>query len=113
MVDAPRLDAYHFHEREWDDYDDLKASFEWEIPETFNMATYACPHCGEEEALFPTGEVDALAAAHDVPYLGRLPFDPRLARAADAGTLFAQQHPDAPAARAFRRLAAQVRAFVE
>ncbi len=76
-----------------------------------NMATYVCPHCGEEEALFPAGEVEALAEAHGVPYLGGLPFDPRLARAADAGTLFVQQHPDTPAARAFHRLAAQVRAF--
>lgn len=48
MVDAPRLDAYHFHEQEWDDYDDLKASFEWEMPETFNMATYACDRWAEE-----------------------------------------------------------------
>ncbi|ELY50398.1 acyl-CoA synthetase [Natronolimnohabitans innermongolicus] len=38
----PRLDAYRFFREEWDDYEDLYESFEWEIPETFNMATYLC-----------------------------------------------------------------------
>ena len=37
-----RLDAYHFHEREWESYDDLLAAFEWEVPERFNAAAYVC-----------------------------------------------------------------------
>jgi acetyl-CoA synthetase len=37
-----RLEAYHFYEREWDDYDDLLETFEWEVPERFNMASYVC-----------------------------------------------------------------------
>jgi acetyl-CoA synthetase len=42
MSSKPRLDAYHFYERDWDSYDDLLNMFEWEVPETFNMATYIC-----------------------------------------------------------------------
>lgn len=38
----PRLDAYHFYETEWDDYDELLDDFEWEVPESFNIATYIC-----------------------------------------------------------------------
>lgn len=43
-----RLDAYHFHEQEWDSYDDLRAAFEWEVPEQFNMADYVCERWAEE-----------------------------------------------------------------
>ncbi|MHB9287965.1 acyl-CoA synthetase [Halobacteriales archaeon Cl-PHB] len=42
MTDVPRLDAYHFHEREWEDYQELRDAFEWELPERFNIADYVC-----------------------------------------------------------------------
>jgi acetyl-CoA synthetase len=48
MGTADRLDAYHFYEEEWDDYEQLCEAFEWEVPETFNMATYACDRWAEE-----------------------------------------------------------------
>jgi len=38
----PRIEAYRFHEREWDGYEDLYEGFEWEIPGRFNAATYCC-----------------------------------------------------------------------
>ncbi|WP_254838571.1 acyl-CoA synthetase [Natronomonas marina] len=37
-----RLEAYYFHEEEWDDYQDLYDSFEWQVPEEFNAADYVC-----------------------------------------------------------------------
>jgi len=43
-----RLDAYHFHEREWDSYGQLREAFEWEVPEQFNMADYVCKRWAEE-----------------------------------------------------------------
>jgi acetyl-CoA synthetase len=42
MSSPPRLDAYHFYEQEWDSYEQLCESFEWEIPEAFNIAEYVC-----------------------------------------------------------------------
>ena len=77
-----------------------------------NMAAYVCAHCGKEESLFPVGRVEELAATHDVPYLGRIPFDPRLAVAADEGTLFMQHHHATPTGQAITRLADRVRAFL-
>lgn len=38
----PDVDAYRFYREAWDGYDELYESFEWEIPQTFNMATYLC-----------------------------------------------------------------------
>jgi acetyl-CoA synthetase len=42
MTQTPRLDGYHFYEREWDDYDHLLEAFEWEVPAQFNMGAYVC-----------------------------------------------------------------------
>ncbi|SEQ91686.1 acyl-CoA synthetase [Natrinema salaciae] len=42
MIDDTRLDAYHFYDDEWDSYEQLRAAFEWEVPDRFNMATYVC-----------------------------------------------------------------------
>ena len=42
MSKERHLDAYHFYKNEWDDYDTLLEEFEWEVPESFNMASYVC-----------------------------------------------------------------------
>jgi acetyl-CoA synthetase len=48
MTDSPRLDAYHFYEEEWEDYDALRAAFDWEVPDRFNTAAYVCDRWAEE-----------------------------------------------------------------
>ncbi|MFB6172897.1 MAG: acyl-CoA synthetase [Haloarculaceae archaeon] len=48
MVDAPTLDAYQFHEQEWESYEELVAAFEWEVPDQFNIATYACDRWADD-----------------------------------------------------------------
>lgn len=50
-----------------------------------NMARYACPGCDDLRPLFPGEAGSDLAAAFDVPLLGRVPFDPEAAAAADDG----------------------------
>lgn len=51
MTNTERLDTYHFYEQEWESYEALLDAFEWEMPETFNMAAYICDRWadGEEE----------------------------------------------------------------
>ncbi len=54
-----RLDAYHFHEQEWESYDALRDAFEWEVPDRFNMATYLCDRWADDKgrvALFSEDE---------------------------------------------------------
>lgn len=36
------LPAYDLFEQNWESYDELRADFEWEVPETFNAAEYVC-----------------------------------------------------------------------
>jgi ATP-binding protein involved in chromosome partitioning len=50
-----------------------------------NMATYACPHCGEESHPFGIGGAEAAAADMGVPFLGRLPLSVALREASDRG----------------------------
>ncbi|MFC7157575.1 acyl-CoA synthetase [Halomarina halobia] len=44
-----RLESYHFYERDWESYEQLRESFEWEIPDRFNMAEYVCDRWAEDE----------------------------------------------------------------
>ena len=56
-----------------------------------NMATYTCPHCGEDSHPFGTGGAEAAAAEMGVPFLGRLPLSPAIREASDAGQPFAAE----------------------
>lgn len=49
-----------------------------------NMSEYRCPSCGAEHELFE-GNTEAMCEALDLPLLGRIPFDRRLARTFDKG----------------------------
>jgi ATP-binding protein involved in chromosome partitioning len=71
-----------------------------------NMSGALCERCGEETLLFREGSAARLAAELDVELLARIPFDPELAAAADAGRPFAGAA--RPAARAFDALAERV-----
>jgi ATP-binding protein involved in chromosome partitioning len=70
-----------------------------------NMAGYACARCGAVGALFEGSGGDAAATAFGIPVLGRLPFDPRLALAADRGHPFVLEHAQTPAGRVLGEIA--------
>jgi ATP-binding protein involved in chromosome partitioning len=50
-----------------------------------NMATYACPHCGEASHPFGIGGAETAAAEMGIPFLGRLPLSLAIREASDAG----------------------------
>lgn len=78
-----------------------------------NMAAHVCPHCGEEDDLFPSGGVDALARSLGLDVLARIPFDPLVGLAADEGRSYPHDHPDRPAAKAFIELATDLQSMLE
>src|SRR4051812_103436 len=51
-----------------------------------NMATYSCPHCGEESHPFGSGGAEAAAKEMGIPFLGRLPLSLAIREASDSGT---------------------------
>jgi Mrp family chromosome partitioning ATPase len=78
-----------------------------------NMSGFACPHCGDTIELFGSGGGEKTAKAFDVPFLGKIPFDPNVVSCGDSGTSYQETHPDALATQAFlvvaEKMAAQKR----
>ena len=50
-----------------------------------NMSGFVCPHCGQEVDIFKAGGGKALAEEKGLPFLGRIPIDPQVVAAEDAG----------------------------
>ncbi len=67
-----------------------------------NMATYACPHCGEDSHPFGIGGAEEAAEEMGVPFLGRLPLSLAIREASDEG------RPLAAEAEAFAAIAAKL-----
>lgn len=53
-----------------------------------NMSGFVCPHCGEEIDIFGKGGGEAEAQELGVPFLGAIPLDPEMRKAADEGRPF-------------------------
>jgi len=65
---------------------------------------------GSGQELFGSGGGDALAAEIDAPVLARIPFDPALREAADAGRPVLEAAPESEASEAIRALAEAIQA---
>jgi ATP-binding protein involved in chromosome partitioning len=77
-----------------------------------NMSGFVCPYCGKEINIFKYGGGERAAIEMGVPFLGRVPFDPKMVEAADNGTPFVLQR-DSKVSEAFVRIVENVRAFAE
>ncbi len=73
-----------------------------------NMSGYVCPKCGEAVNILRTGGGEKLAKEMDVPFLGRIPLDPRLSECSDEGMPFVYKFPDSQAARDLMRVVGQI-----
>lgn len=89
-----------------------------------NMSGFVCPNCKvrihkqtfvllifekknqKESQIFPptTGGAEKMAREMDIPFLGRVPLDPRIARACDEGKFYLSQYPESEATTAFKRV---------
>ena len=52
-----------------------------------NMSYFSCPDCGKEIKVFGESNIEEIAKANGTQLLGRIPIDPKLAAACDAGTI--------------------------
>lgn len=78
-----------------------------------NMASFVCPGCGRETAIFRSGGGARTAEELGVPFLGSIPLDPAIAEGGDAGKPIVVAQPDGPHAAAFERLAETVAAALD
>jgi len=60
----------------------------------------------KESQIFPptTGGAEKMAADMEVPFLGKLPLDPRIGRCCDEGKSFLSEVPESPAANAYKQI---------
>jgi len=69
-----------------------------------NMSGMACPHCGERIDLFKVGGGEKAAKELGVPFLGRIPIDPRVVIKADLGEPFVADPTESAVRTAFLEL---------
>ena len=66
--------------------------------------TCDCPKCGETIEDYVTGAGQQMADEMNVPFLGRVPLDPRVMRSGDAGEPFVSHMADSNPAAAFEKI---------
>jgi ATP-binding protein involved in chromosome partitioning len=71
-----------------------------------NMASYACPQCGETSHPFGNGGAQAAAVEMGIPFLGSLPLTLKIRESSDAGTPPAAY--DGPESDAFAAIASKL-----
>ncbi len=59
-----------------------------------NYSYLECPDCGKKIQVFGQSRIDETAEKHGLPVLAKLPIDPRLAEAVDAGDIEGAKLPD-------------------
>lgn len=75
-----------------------------------NMSGFTCPNCGYMTPIFQSGAGKELAQKTGIPYLGNIPLDVQLRKAAEQGASVVASFPAAPASLSFLKLSDQLAA---
>ena len=78
-----------------------------------NMSGFTCPKCGAEINILGVGGGEKISEEMDVPFLGKIPMDPRISEDSDRGMPFIIGHADTPAAKAFKEIVRKIGRFLE
>ena len=69
-----------------------------------NMSGFACPHCNETIDIFGSGGGERTAKDFGIPFLGRIPFDPRVVACGDSGACYQETHKNTGVTEAFEAI---------
>ncbi|MGC9068739.1 MAG: Mrp/NBP35 family ATP-binding protein [Thermoprotei archaeon] len=78
-----------------------------------NMSGFTCPESGKTYKIFGEGGGERIAKRMKVPFLGKIPLDPRITEASDKGRPFALSYPNTPASKALYEIAQKIKQFLE
>ena len=78
-----------------------------------NMSGFICPNCGAQTNIFKVGGGEKISMELEVPFLGRVPIDPKICEDSDRGMPFVIEHTDSPAAKAFMKIVEKIEDFLK
>ncbi|MBW1897484.1 MAG: Mrp/NBP35 family ATP-binding protein [Deltaproteobacteria bacterium] len=70
-----------------------------------NMSGFECPHCGKMLDLFGMGGGEKTAEISGIPFLAKIPFDPKMVLCGDSGTSYLDAYKDTAVTKAFSEVA--------
>ncbi len=73
-----------------------------------NMSGFVCPHCNETVDIFKSGGGEQTARDFELPFLGRIPMDPKVVSAGDDGVPYLASQGDSPAIAAFAKMVSAI-----
>jgi ATP-binding protein involved in chromosome partitioning len=77
-----------------------------------NMSYFVCPHCNERVDIFGSGGAERAAERLSLPFLGRIPINPRIREGGDLGVPILRADPESAESEAFREVARNVAARI-
>jgi ATP-binding protein involved in chromosome partitioning len=77
-----------------------------------NMSGMVCPHCGKSIDLFKSGGGHRAALELQVPFLGKVPIDPKIVETGDSGKPFVLEYSKSDSANVFREIVDKIEKFV-
>jgi len=78
-----------------------------------NMSGFACPHCGKITQIFREGGGQRIAEDMQVPFLGSIPLDPKIAEDCDDGLAFIRHYSTSTTADIMREIVKQIAELIE
>jgi len=80
-----------------------------------NMSGFVCPKCQKETKIFAptTGGGEKMAKDMEIPFLGSIPLDPRIARACDEGKFYLGEFPESPATKSLTAIFEGISRFLK
>ncbi|MDI6890267.1 MAG: Mrp/NBP35 family ATP-binding protein [Thermodesulfovibrionales bacterium] len=66
-----------------------------------NMSGFVCPYCGKTVDIFKSGGGQKMALEMGVPFLGKIPIEPKIVETGDSGKPYLQYYHDSETSKAF------------
>jgi Mrp family chromosome partitioning ATPase len=66
-----------------------------------NMSGFVCPYCNKVVNIFKSGGGEEMASEMGVPFLGRIPIEPKIVETGDSGKPYLQCYRDTETSKAF------------
>jgi ATP-binding protein involved in chromosome partitioning len=73
-----------------------------------NMSGLICPHCGKQINLFKEGGGEDAARELNIPFLGRIPIEPKIVESGDDGKPFIKYYPESAASKAMTAIVEKI-----